>query len=258
VADALRDAKVRIGRARQSQRLPSAVPAIAVLALVLVAMILAAPLVGGGPVQRYETAVGQQRRITLADGSVVSLDTRSVIEVRYSRAERMVRLLSGQAMFDVVHHADRPFHVQADGLDVRDIGTVFDVRREDALAQVTVVSGVVKVSAPAQHAVWTMTAGQQVATGSSAPQAVDTPAFTRWTTGRVEFEDVSLAEAVREMNRYAAHPLILDGEAVGQLRVSGAFNTNDTQGFAKALVHVYGIAVTRRPDGALVVAISDR
>jgi len=68
-----------------------------------------------------------------------------------------------------------------------------------------------------------LSAGQQIASdGPPKPHAVDVNAFTRWTTGRVEFDDVSLADAVREMNRYAAHPMVLEDDGVGRLRVSGA------------------------------------
>jgi transmembrane sensor len=254
VAAALRNAKARIAKARAKEGLPLPLPAFAGLAVVLVASVLAGTLLLRPGPQRYETAVGEQRRVTLADGSTVKLDTRSSIEVRYTRQERLVRLLSGQALFEVAHRADQPFHVQADGLDVRDLGTAFTVRRDGDHALVTVVSGEVQVKAAGRPQRWTLSAGLQLDSAAPQPRPVDVARFTRWTSGRVEFNDITLAAAAEEMNRYAVHPIVLQGDKVGRLRVSGAFNATDMAGFAKALTDAYGLVVTRRADGSLVVA----
>jgi len=257
VADALRQAKARIALTRKKEGLPFSVTMTALVGLVVAGVVIGTAILTPPAAQRYQTAVGEQRRVTLPDGSSMDLDTASVVDVRFSRGERLVRLISGQAMFDVVHRPDRPFRVEADDLQVRDIGTVFDVRRDEGHAVVTVVSGEVRVDAGAGRAPWTLSAGQQLGSGSvSGPRSVDVAAFTRWTNGRVEFDDVPLAAAVREMNRYAPHPLLLEGPAVGQLHVSGAFDTSDLKGFVKALTAVYGVEVKPAADGQLVISAS--
>jgi transmembrane sensor len=258
VIAALREAKARIAETRRKEGLPlPLVVSCGFLAVLGGGAVLLAITSGPAP-QRLETAVGQERQVRLADGTSVELDTATRIEVRFSRREREVRLLAGQALFDVAHRADWPFHVSTQGVDVRDLGTRFDVRAGPESLAVTVVQGVVNVSAPALAHSWRVTAGQTLTPGPAAtPHPVDAMAAIRWTTGRLEFENTSLADAAREMNRYARHPLVLRGAAVEALRVSGAFDAANTQAFASTLASVYGLAETAQPDGSLVLTATN-
>lgn len=119
--------------------------------LAVVAMLLAA-IVGtmiwrqsGG--DTYATAIGEQRTVALADGSIVELDSHSRIRIRYTESRRDVELLEGQALFQVTHNATRPFIVHSGITSVRDIGTQFNVYRKPTGTVVTVVEGRVAVSA---------------------------------------------------------------------------------------------------------------
>ena len=94
----------------------------------------------------YQTATAELRRITLDDGSVVSLDAASAIAVRYGAARREVALLSGRAFFEVVPAADRPFVVAVDDATVTVTGTAFDVRSSAQTTSVAVQSGTVEVA----------------------------------------------------------------------------------------------------------------
>src|SRR5208283_4546504 len=94
----------------------------------------------------FETRHGEQLNRRLADHSVVHLDTDSAVTIQYGRNERLVTLTSGQADFEVVHEADRPFRVIAGSAEVVDLGTQFDVRLEHGSTLVTVVEGRVAVA----------------------------------------------------------------------------------------------------------------
>jgi transmembrane sensor len=93
----------------------------------------------------YVTQVGEQRSITLSDGSTIELNSRSKVRVRYSEHERALELLEGQALFRVAHDTSRPFIVTSDGTRVRAVGTQFDVNRKREGTVVTVVEGRVSV-----------------------------------------------------------------------------------------------------------------
>src|SRR5207249_1896122 len=97
----------------------------------------------------YSTGVGEQRSIELADGSTVSMNSKSRIRLRYSQAERSVDLLEGQALFHVAKDHARPFIVKADDTRVRAVGTQFDVYERRSGTVVTVLEGEVAVLAPA-------------------------------------------------------------------------------------------------------------
>lgn len=93
----------------------------------------------------YTTDIGEQRVITLADGSDVELNARSKIRVDFKDSERRVELLAGQALFRVAKHKNRPFVVESGDTKVRAVGTEFDVYRKRIGTTVTVVEGRVAV-----------------------------------------------------------------------------------------------------------------
>lgn len=97
----------------------------------------------------YTTAFGEQRSIQFEDGSTVELNSRSKIRVKYSKQERDVELIEGQALFHVAHDTSRPFIVAVGATRVRAVGTQFDVYKKSNGTVVTVVEGRVAVySAP--------------------------------------------------------------------------------------------------------------
>lgn len=93
----------------------------------------------------YSTGIGEQRSITLADGSTIDLNARSRIRVRFSEHERDIDLLEGQALFHVAKDKERSFVVRSDGAAVRAVGTEFDVYQKKSGTTVTVVEGRVSV-----------------------------------------------------------------------------------------------------------------
>ncbi len=102
----------------------------------------------GSEIQTFSTAVGQQRDVTLADGSIVSLNTNSIVEVDLTRRDRQIHLRKGEAHFRVAHDRARPFLVHAGDAVVRAVGTEFDVRLlADQHVDIVVNEGRVEVQA---------------------------------------------------------------------------------------------------------------
>ncbi|MBP7703737.1 MAG: FecR family protein [Caulobacter sp.] len=206
---------------------------------------------------RYETAVGEQRVLRLADGSRLHLDTDSEVRVRLSRRARDIELVRGQAMFEVAHDASRPFTVAADGTTVRALGTQFDVRRLASGAKVTLIEGRVEVRNGTAGAprVWALRPGEQVTTGKVAvlPRQVDVSAATSWTKGQLVFRDVPLSVAIAEFNRYSAQPIELKSETLGAERVSGVFDSNDTDAFLAAVTNMHPLRQDERAGGGVIL-----
>jgi len=201
----------------------------------------------------YETGVGEQRVVRLADGSSVSLDTDSRLRVRFGRDERRIELVEGQALFDVTPDAARPFVVTAEDTRVVAVGTVFEVRRREEGVDVTLVSGRVNVSAGMAAEPRRMTAGQQtrVSARGLETSTVDTEAETSWTTGRLIFRNVPLEDAVDEVNRYLTAGIEIDDPSIRGVVVSGVFRTGDREAFVAASSDVLGLDAYPKADGTV-------
>ncbi|CAM4131511.1 FecR family protein [Paracidovorax anthurii] len=227
------------------------------------------------------TAVGERRTARLPDGSEVRLHSRSRLEVALHVRSRRLALPEGEASFEVAHAAwhrwlpwlQRPFTVQAGAVQVRDIGTVFQVRRQaeapsaaPGRTDVTVLQGRVSVrplrgGAPAVE----LAAGETLHVPDAVPPGTDLPeplgldaaalaAATSWREGRLLLEGTPLAEAVAEMQRHRAAPILLADEHAAHLRISGAFDLDRIDQLIDLLPRLAPVAVHRQEDGRVVIA----
>jgi transmembrane sensor len=191
----------------------------------------------------FSTEVGGQRLEVLKDGSRVRLNTNSKVQVRFTGDERRVKLLRGEAFFEVAHDAARPFTVETDGTKVRALGTKFDVRRDGDAVQVTLVEGRVQVRQDGRPAIATLAPNQAItvtAAGISAARAANAVEVAGWTTGRLTFRGVPLQSAIQEVNRYSAKKIVLSASSyIANEPVSGQFEPGDTSTFVKAVEAVF-------------------
>lgn len=191
--------------------------------------------------ETYRTKVGEQRRIALADGSSVLLDTHTRIRVAFTPQERQIELIEGRAYFEVASDMLRPFRVQAGNRQVVAVGTAFDVFREEDEVAVILIEGRVAVQpaidAP-QSATRVLSAGERIVFAGSGKVAQDQPDLhevTAWQAGRAVFDDRSLAEAVAEMNRYTRRPLVIADATLAGMRISGVYGTGAPEAFARSV-----------------------
>lgn len=200
----------------------------------------------------YATEVGEQRSLQLADGSRVRLDTASRIRVRFTEGERRIELAEGQAFFEVAHNPARPFVVSTTDASVTAVGTVFEVRRVGSETRVVLVSGAVDVAqAAAKGAPQRLLPNQQTAikSGKAKVSTVNADTATSWTTGELTFVDTPLAEAVAEVNRYLAAPIVLDAPGAANTPINGVFRSGDRTAFVSAAAHLFNLKAIREADG---------
>ena len=165
------------------------------------------------------TALGQRQHIVLADGTAVDMNTATVLRVAMSGYTRKVTLERGEALFNVAHNALRPFEVHAGSGTLRDIGTSFNVARENEKTTVAVLEGEVQVRLdnPASAATVTLHGGEQLAYSAgdrSVISAVDTKAATAWREGRMIFHETSLA--VRAVLPHTALPIVVSSSGLAR------------------------------------------
>jgi transmembrane sensor len=265
-------------RRRQNVRPASGIPAgnrpstprrrtaIAVMAAALAAclgIVLASVLVPAVQLRiaaDHITGVGEIREIVLGDASRLHLDGASAVAVRYGPAERTVRLLAGQAFFDVAPDPTRPFIVHVDGFTVTVTGTAFAVGNEPDGTALAVQSGAVTV-ALGREAV-RLVAGDRLsvarATGAVARSTVTPADVARWRTGRLVVDGVPLAELVAQLRRHHRGLIWLNGAALAERRITGVFTLSDpvtalkaaaaTQGAEVIALTPYLVIVTPRRD----------
>jgi transmembrane sensor len=208
-------------------------------------------IMGRSDVIRFETSTGEQRFLTLTDGSTVNLNSQSAIEIRFTSAERAVVLVKGEALFHVAKNPDRPFIVAAMGTRVRAVGTEFDVYEKPASTLVSVLEGRVEVSqrppgntSPAAEPV-ALSAGYRVAVtraGIGGPEPADAAAAIAWTQRQLIFDSEPVADVAREFNRYNSRRMVIDNDLAG-LRLSGVFASTDPMTFVRFLQDRFGVRV---------------
>jgi transmembrane sensor len=206
------------------------------------------------PAQVYATARGEHRAFTLADGTRVALNTGSSITVRLGRT-REITVAEGEAAFQVSHNPNRPFVVIAGDRVLRDIGTDFDVQREQGMVTVTVREGMVEVQRPGGERSLSLGPGSRWAhregSGDSLVTATDTDQVFAWRSGRLIYRDRPLSDIAADLSRYGGERVTAAGPA-GALRFSGVLTIDNQQAMVQRLTGLLPVSSSRK-DGAIVL-----
>ena len=268
-------------KAPRRARFAAPVFAAALAAIVAAGLLFALrPPAGDAAPDAYQTAIGEYETFVLADGTAVSLNTDSRIEVLYDRAERRIRMVRGEALFEVETDPARPFVVVSDTAVAEAIGTSFVVRLRNAVTELAVVEGVVAFSEvaravtepqPASHdasgadenalaaaAKVVVAAGQALTSRDiSIVAAQDNPSALvmlserdiqrklSWTEGFLEFSQTPLEDVVAELTRHNDVMIEIADPSLKTLRFGGIFRTGDVDELMGALSGL-GVAVDRQ------------
>jgi transmembrane sensor len=209
--------------------------------------------------EQFETKVGEQRSVLLADGSRVTLNTASKIEVRLQADHRIVQLLQGEVLFDVAHDAERPFDVRAGRIAVRAIGTQFDIDRRATRTAVTVVEGRVAMIAAESHTgqLPVLSAGDRVvvrgASLGTLEHDVNLSEVTAWTQHQLVFRHRPLGEVADEFNRYNVGRIEIRSPSLRDQELTGTFSSNDVASFVAVLAGIPGVRVVDDGAGGYIV-----
>jgi len=240
------------------------------------------------PEPTYATTVDGYERVTLADGSVVELNSASEVATQFSTAERRVRLVRGEAHFTVVRNSARPFVVEANGVAVRAVGTAFNVRLGPNAIEVLVTQGKVAVG-EVERAAFAIPTGRTEsersreqersyvppailvvnervsipALKSSAPPAMTplvieqvAPELVRealaWQGPRLNFVDTPLGEAIVQFNRRNPVQIELADPELASLPIGGSFRVENVDAFVRLLA-LGGDVVVDRPSATRIV-----
>ena len=200
----------------------------------------------------YISAKGQKSIVDLPDGSRLTLDSDSAVDVAFADGRRDLRLVRGRAFFDVAHDPEHPFAVEAGGRVVTALGTQFDVRLAPGQMRVVLVEGSVSVgsarNAPPAPMI-KLRPGEAFAAQDGRPGAVgpaDVDADEAWRQGFVEFNDEPLSKAIATLNRYTRAQVVIKDPKVAALRITGMFRTGDIQRFGRTIAAVLPVRLLKR------------
>ncbi len=221
-------------------------------------------------VTTVSTLRGEQRTLTLADGSTLRANTDTTATVRISPTERVVDLQRGEVSLEVAHDTRRPLHVRAGSTDAVAVGTAFDVYHHADSTAVTVMKGQVLVAVSRRDAVdpgaeppreatphsLRINPGQRVTVvGGVLPplaEVVDLREATAWLEGKIVFERKPLGAVAEEFNRYNEIQFSIADPAVRAMTISGSFASTDPDSFAAFLESLDGVTVRRAGDRIVV------
>lgn len=213
------------------------------------------------PDARYDTGVGEIRRVQLADGSSVVINTQSAVDFDEKARRRIVRMTHGEAWFKVAKDRTRPFVVEAGSVRVQAVGTAFSVRRRTNGAEILVTEGVVEtwVTGAEGHRV-RIAAGERgfvadnaaIRTRAAEPTEIDRT--LAWRNGKIDLHGETLGWAAAEFNRYNSRDQIVVHPSIAGERLFGVFRTDDPHGFAAAVAISLGDKVSRTADGTIMLS----
>jgi len=241
----------------------------AAAALVMLAVVLT------GPSREFETKTAERHLAALTDGSRVELNARTALAVDFRREERHVRLIRGEALFNVTKDPARPFVIDTPAGTVRVTGTVFDVRATSGdRVEVTVLEGTVQVHAAQDTSTASTSAGAPMAPMHDAAitpgrQAVMSGGnvdlrtlpggavqnVTAWRQGQVVFEDTPLSEALERFAAYDQRKITVEPGAA-DLRLGGRYGLDDLDGLLTAVERVLPVRVLRGADGTVRIIVA--
>ncbi len=268
-------------RRRSFWRSTFAVGAIAAAAAVVIGGLTWWRLAAPSPAPRVSVAIAASsgpRTVTLSDGSLVQLNTGGEIAEQFTPAERRVLLTRGEAHFAVAKNPARPFLVRAGTLQIRAVGTAFNVNLQSAAVDVIVTEGRIQLAARPDDADTpsgltsspispTLTAGQRaVLRGDLAPgrnladalefSVVDPAEMARvlaWREPLLRLGGATLAELAVEFERATGRRLVLAEPSLAELRFGGRFRADDIDGFTHLLATTLDLEVERSADGTILL-----
>jgi len=247
---------LRQANARRWTRAPSRWKVSAAIAACLAMLIVAAVLLLGDRTQTYRTDIGERRVVMLDDGTRLTLDASTRVDVRMERDRRRLELIAGRAKFDVAHDPLRPLSVLARNRLTVATGTSFSVELLPRQVRVILYQGKVEVLEQAQDGAnrnllaeraddAALTPGHELIASTAGPEVriddTDVERSLTWETGLLSFDGEPLALAVERMNRGARNKLVVGDAQIASYGISGVFAAGDVDAFVEGVSAIYPV-----------------
>ncbi len=230
------------------------------LAVVAVLGISATFLFSAPRGQTYATSLGGHTIIKLTDGSLIELNTSTVLHADVAAGRRFVSIDKGEAYFEIVHDARHPFIVEVAGHRITDLGTKFVVRKDANRVELTLVEGRASI---ASSQVGMQAHAAVLTPGEVAVATADSISIERksqhvvakelsWRRGLLVFDGATLAKVAAELNRYNSEKLIIAGDDVRKLTIDASIPTDGIHAFTRVARAVFGLHIQDRGNEVVI------
>lgn len=222
----------------------------------------------------YATLIGQQMDTRFEDGSIIHLNTNSHIETEFSDEKRIIKLIKGEALFEVAHDPTRPFIVYAGDRLVQAIGTKFVVHLAPENIQVTVTDGKVKMSKVALNTslddikalnsatierddIFIAKGEKVISTSNDSPKlsVIKPESIARelsWLNGKLVFDNERLLDVIKKINRYDDIEIVLGDPSLHDVKISGRFDLGDSEALIEAIELSFNIT-SHQPESNKII-----
>jgi transmembrane sensor len=211
--------------------------------------------------QTVQTSRGQKLKIDLLDGTQVILNANSTLTFpeQFTAATREV-YLEGEAYFQVAHDTSKPFIVHTASANTTVLGTSFNVRTSpDKITEITLVEGKVNVGSrlhtaqvkdvilePYQQAI--VTSGNK----AISKKKVDVQAFVDWKDNVLHFENITLAEAVEQLESWYKVNITFQNPALGNCIINATYKQESLPNILKSLEYMLKITCTQKGNSVIM------
>jgi len=215
-------------------------------------------LFSSGAGTTISTGIGQQEIQSMPDGSLIAVNVASSLSYRINQSERIVMLSDGEAAFTVKADPQKPFIVRTGDIEIRAIGTTFNVRQRGDGIEVAVSEGVVEVcrisAGGGVDVLSTLSAGQLIAippasqstVAPALPVPVPPDRVAEWRMRVVTYEDASVEEVVEDFNRYFERKLRVERQDLLDRRVTIRLRVDDRERAIGTLASLLDASVGKR------------
>jgi len=214
------------------------------------------------PVAQFDTVIGKQKTIALADGSKIELNTATTVRAAVCSTCREAWLDQGEAFFDIEHMPDRPFLVHAGERTITVLGTKFSVRRNNGEIIVSVLEGKVRLEgkdagSPISSATIVQTGDIALSGAFSTLVVHDAGERIRnalaWRDGKINFDRAALEDLISEFNRYTDRQIVIEDPNLAKLQIGGSVQLSDADAFLRLLHDAYGVKISEE-DGKIKIS----
>lgn len=221
-------------------------------------------MLGAAQAKTYKTEVGEQKRVTLSDGTEVFLDSDTKLIVSFDDELRLIDLPYGRANFRVVLDSKRPFEIKAPRTVTVAGRSIFNIQRDGGEIDLVVLAGHASIDGAVNgsgKSVSIVNAGERLTISSSRALVAEKPnllPLIAWQKGKAIFDNNTLASAVHEMNRYSVIQLEVADPRIANMKVSGIYSVGDSSEFAYSLARILPISVRRTENVIEIVPAKTR
>jgi transmembrane sensor len=257
---ALRPSKVSSIELRERRMVPMLVRVAAAVAMIGVVIGASHLFLSGTAEKTYATPVGGHRTLVLDDGSIIELNTDTVLHTALNSSQRLVMLDHGEVYFQIKHDAARPFVVKVAGHKVTDLGTKFLIRADEGQLEVALMEGRARLDTAdawiQRHSAVLLPGDVIVATANSMSRNTRTTrqldSDLGWQRGVIVFYRTPLAEAAEQFNRYNHEKIVIADASLNALPINGTLAANDPEQFTRVLRNLFDVRTEKRGDGIVI------